>query len=140
MVADDTLLSIKANPACFTETCSVLQSFQRPSGLKINFDKSIICRLGKNNLKNYTMHTVLPFVWLKQGQPFKYLGINQIINKQGVLEEFENFSCSEFQIKTFVANLRYSHNTLIGRILFLKSLVASRFVYKFILLPAPVPF
>ena len=83
------------------------------------------------------MHTTLPFVWLPQGQPFKYLGINQIINQQGMLEEYENFSCSEFQIKTFVANLRYSHNTIIGRILLLKSLVASRFIYKLILLPAP---
>ena len=54
-----------------------------------------------------------------------------------MLEEYENFSCSEFQIKTFVANLRYSHNTIIGSILLLKSLVTSRFIYKLILLPMP---
>ena len=140
MVADDTMVTIKANANSFTETVTVLKAFERSSGLKVNYEKSIICRLGSNNETNLTTTTDCNFVWLQKGQTFTYLGTKLSVNPQGHITGQGNFEFSTADMDRILSQLRFGENSMLGRVLLIKSLFASRFVYKMSLLPVPNKF
>ena len=140
LVADDTLLTIKATAQSFSETTAVLKDFEKCSGLKVNYEKSVICRVGKNNGKNYTMESEVNFKWLPKGTPFRYLGTSLAMDNTGQLVEQGNFIFSEPHMRQRVEKLRYNNNSMLGKILIIKTMLASLFVYKFTLLPVPPAF
>ena len=80
MVADDTIITIKATRSSFIETVKVLKAFETTSRLKVNYEKSVICRLGSNNETNFTLTTECNFIWLQRGQPFTYLGTKLVVD------------------------------------------------------------
>ena len=83
MVAEDTMIAIKATATSFIETVKVLKAFEMISGLKVNYEKSVICRLGSHNETNFTLSTECNFLWLQRGQPFTYLGTKLSVDPQG---------------------------------------------------------
>ena len=139
LVADDTVLIQKATTSGFQEVVKVLRDFHKVSGLKINYDKSVIVRLGKNYQKYYTMDSDCDFKWLKHGDSFHYLGAWLKVNEQGHLasDSNKNFELSEVQLMDAIRALQYARHTHLGKVLLIKSLWASRFVYKFSLLLVP---
>ena len=107
------------------------------SGLKVNYDKSTICVIGPEE-SNYRMSLHPNFQWLRRGEDFKYLGLSLKLSDEGCLRDSQdNFKFSERTVYESVASLRYAYHSLNGRILLLKTMIASKFVYKFTLSPTP---
>ena len=135
LAADDTLIAMQATPQCFSELNKILDSFAIQSGLRVNFSKSNVVRIGKNK-DHPPLLNFLQFEWLKQDEYFTYLGL-----KLRIQGEFAsaNFVDHHKLVSQATAGMRYAYRGLIGRILIVKSLVASKFVYRFNLLPTPPP-
>ena len=87
---------------------------------------------------NYSMFMRKEFVWLKPKETFTYLGLEYFIDHDGRLQTSDNFCRMHYQIDNAVKHLRYQQRSLLGRILVLKTMIASRFVYQFSLLPTPL--
>ena len=136
LVADDAVLVAKATHEVLQEVENVLSEFERVSGLKINYEKSIICSIGKTPI-NLAMYSRKPFKWLKRGSNMKYLGVTLSQDEQGQFIDVNNFQNIGFQIGAAIKSLRFQHRSLLGRILIIKSMLASLFVYRFSLLPTP---
>ena len=135
LAADDTLLSILATEQCMEETNNVLDAFSVASGLKVNYSKSIAVRIGSNRNKGPLVHG-LNFAWLKSTELFTYLGLK--IRIDGSFTG-ANFDIKDDFVSSSLALLRYSFKSLYGKVCIIKTLVASKFVYKFSLLPTPPP-
>ena len=57
LAADDTVIGTRANEENIRELCSVLNSFYVTSGLKVNYNKSVIMRIGKDmDVDNLLLH------------------------------------------------------------------------------------
>ena len=140
MVADDTMIAIKATTTSFIETVKVLKAFEMISGLKVNYEKSVICRLGSHNETNFTLSTECNILWLQRGQLFTYLGTKLVVDSQGHIVGKGNFEFSKIDLDRILSKLRFGNNSMLGKVLIIKSLIASRFVYKLSLLATPVKF
>ena len=118
----------------FLET--LLELFHKESGLKINFHKSIVLCIGKWKHSSDTLLGKHEFVWAIPGEYVTYLGISLTadFNLEMATSPFE---INEWQIRGWLQGLRYQRNSVIGNILILRSLIASRLVYKFQLYPLP---
>ena len=136
LVADDTVLIVKASEDSLAMTGRILLDFENQSGLRINYDKSIVCSLGPNQ-KNYSMYLPRRFLWLQPEESFSYLGLKLQRNTHNEFIEGGNWRFTEYHLMESVNKLRYSNHSLLGRILLIKSMLASKFVYKFSLLPPP---
>ena len=140
MVAYDTMIAIKATATSFIETVKVLKAFEMISGLKVNYEKSVICRLGSHNETNFTLSTECNFLWLQRGQPFTYLGTKLVVDPQGHIVGKGNFEFSKIDLDRTLSKLRFGNNSMLGKVLIIKSLLASWFVYKLSLLATPAKF
>ena len=60
MIADDTLLVFKATGRGVCEIEAILKAFHKQVGLRINYDKSVACTLGKTD-HNYASLFSNPF-------------------------------------------------------------------------------
>ena len=132
LAADDTLLVCQATESCFSEVNSVLDEFARVSGLKVNYTKSNVVRLGVNKHKGPLLSGT-KFKWSKPEELFTYLGI-----KLNTVNSFtnQNFPIDPQIVTSATNTLRYDFTSILGKILLLKSLVVSKFVYRLSLLPA----
>ena len=137
LVADDTVLTIKASSESFREVVGVLEDFERQSGLRINYEKSIVCTVGRKGT-NLSMESRGRFVWLKGNEAFKYLGLTlRFYNATGEIDYGENWNFAEHTLLESIKKLRYARHSLLGKILLIKTMLASKFVYKLSLLPTP---
>ena len=137
LIADDTLLSVKATQEGFTETVNVLQHFEKVSGLKVNYEKSVVCRIGSKNTVNYSIASPRQFVWLPQGHSLKYLGTKLSLDQEGNFQEDGNFVNPKVTLDRVVQSLRYAHNSMLGKVALVKTMLASLFVYRFSVLTVP---
>ena len=136
LVADDTMIVSKASPSSLQELCNILIDFEKQSGLHINYDKSVACALGPSSF-NYTMHLPRTFKWLNKGESFTYLGLKLQLNPANQLVEDGNWTYSISTLTASLRKLRFSNHSLLGRILLVKTMLASIFVDKMSLLPSP---
>ena len=90
MIADDTLLVFKATGRGAREIDAILKAFHNQVGLRINYEKSIACTLGKKD-HNYINLFSNPYRWLPRGQSFKYLGLNLGVSGLGQIVGINNF-------------------------------------------------
>ena len=137
LAADDTVIGLKAEKKNMRMLIRVLNAFYVTSSLKVNYNKSVIVRIGKWKRSHHELQVDNDFVWSKPGEMIKYLGIfmSPLYNPDDPCIELL-FSVNEFLNDTL--NLRYQHLSIIGRILVLKSLVSSKLVYKFLHYPTPM--
>ena len=131
MAADDTVVCMTGTEANLRELSKVLEKFYLVSGLKVNFEKSVIMKIGPWSNSPGILYCNQPFKW---NQEYHYLGID--VRADGTWPHLEqSFQLDNIQQKVF--GLRYCYYSLIGRILILKTLISSTFVYKFSLYPKP---
>ena len=133
MIADDTLLAFKATGQGAQEIDAILKAFHKHVGLHINYDKSVACTLGKTD-HNYASLFSNPYKCLHRGQSFKYLGLNLGLNESGQVIGMDNFFGVVNKLDRTVALLRYAQTSVLGKILQLKTLIASQFLYWLTLL------
>ena len=137
LVADDTLLVVEATIPVLQEVVKVLNEFEKCLGLKVNYNKSIICCVGRNK-QNLSMHINQEFVWASQGDVLSYLGLSFTQNDRNEFIEAGNFDTQQYKIRNDIKSLRYQHRSMLGRILIVKTMLASLFVYKLTLLQSPM--
>ena len=134
LVADDCLLTLQATVDNFAELHTTLSHFSAVSGLRTNFNKSVLLcdRFPDGWLENPAV-SIYKHATMSDG--FTYLG-TRLGNAQ-VLSS--NFQLNTITMKDLLRSRPLQATSLSGRILQIKTLVASKFVYKFMLLPTPHP-
>ena len=136
LAADDMVIGTRANNQNTWELYQVLRSFYKVSGLKVNYSKSVIMRIGKWKESDQVLNILTDFVWLNPQDKTKYLGI-LVSAKYSKNQENHNLLLTASDIATATSGLRSQSLSLIGKILVLKSLVGSKIVYKFLHYPVP---
>ena len=131
--ADDTQLLNEGDRTSFEETMEALTRFGNASGLELNIEKTKIIWLGNRTSSTATYMPHLKLNW--NPSEFKILGIwfatdLQKCNKMNFDEKFK-------EIRTLF-NLWIRRNiTPLGRVAVLKSLILSKLVHLWLLLPNP---
>ena len=134
LVADDSLLSFIGSPTVIQRVKLVLDHFSHVSGLRLNYDKSILVGLGPR-MPDWITHPCmqqLQKVHISEG--FTYLGIFASSSRKKL---DQNFPLEVNLISRAMHQQIHRHTSLTGRILQMKQLVISRLVYRFQLLPTP---
>ena len=114
--ADDTSAFTYFSQQAFNVVMSELNTFEKHSGLKINYDKTTIYRIGSLKNSDAQLYSTKPIAWSSVG--FEMLGI-QICHKD-ILE---------------TNSWRGRHISLFAKIAVINSLVGSLFVHKMMVLP-----
>jgi hypothetical protein len=131
--ADDTELTLEGDEHSFIQAIDTIQLFGKVSGLKLNTDKSCAVWLGskKNSKTVYMPHLHMEWNPLK----FKILGIwftNDLLDCVKI-----NFEEKFLEIQILYKIWLRRQLTPIGRVAILKSLILSKIIYLWILLPNP---
>ena len=131
--ADDTELFQNGDKETFEETIRVLSDFGNKSGLKPNVEKTIAVWLGKeqNSQVRYMPH--LNFEW--NPPTFKILGVWFTGDLKNCIQL--NFDAKFQEVKALFLVWLKRLITPLGRIAVLKSLVLSKLVHLWLLLPDP---
>ena len=135
MVADDSLFILKCEKPSIQLFITVLKHFQSASGLKVNFDKSRLIALNEE-ASWVDWECVSQFKIVDYGETFSYLGA-QLTAKETKTDSDPNFPFSKSLIQEVLKSRPIMTTCITGRILQVKSLVASKFVYLLQLLPTP---
>ena len=133
-IADDTLLSFIGSPDVVSHIKNILDHFSQESGLCLNYDKSIFIALGPHPPQWFSQDCISMFQKTHISQGFKYLGITAS-DKSCVLDN--NYDITLDTVPGILSGLPNRPTCISGRVLHLKQLVVSKFVYKFQLLPTP---
>ena len=133
MLADDMILSLKANQVLFSQTLEMLMEFSKISNLHVNYHKSAVFPIGPHRVQ--PVLDVTPFSWSK-ADSCNYLGVETSFIQDSstarippILEHLDSvFSlCNSRQ------------HTLLGRALIVRTFVASCLNYSFALAYSPFP-
>jgi hypothetical protein len=131
--ADDTEFLLAGDRESFESCVTVIDNFGRKSGLYMNAEKTSAVWLGsrRNSVVKYMQH--LGMEW--NPPKFKILGIWFTNN----LENCENINYSEkfAEVKNLMRIWMKRQITPLGRVAILKSLVLSKLIHLWILLPNP---
>ena len=136
MLADDTLLGLKANKLSFESALTTLKEFAIISNLKVNETKSVVIPLGIQPATRKKLQGLSNFKWL-EGDSFKYVGIDVYTNP---LEQ--TYSQAFLLLPDVIRILKERDKvstTILGRVVILKSLVSSWLLYPLSLAPSPSP-
>ena len=129
-VADDSLIFAECDIENIEYLHTILSHFQAISGLKINYEKSLVIPLTPD--PTWTNWDVIKqFKVLQYRDLFNYLGI-QLPNLVSV-----NFPIQNTMIDDVLSARKIRSTCITGRILQIKSLIALKFVYRFMVLPSP---
>ena len=131
LVADDCILLLEASVDNFIELHTVLSHFSTESGLRINFNKSSLMYFNPGPWLLNPAVSLYSQISLQDG--VTYLGTH--LGSSDVLTQ--NVPRAFVTMKDLLKSRPVQTTSLSGRILQVKSLAASRFVYLFQLLPTP---
>ena len=134
LVADDTLLSFIGSVTVIKRVIAVLDHFSHVSGLKLNYDKSTLIALGPGKPTWFDEQCIAKFKKIPILEGFVYLGLT---NSTSLSKLQTNFSLESTVVNRVMENRVHQITSLSGRILQMKQLVSSTFVYRFQLLPTP---
>ena len=134
LVADDSLFTIKGSSQVLDHLTTILNHFSDMSGLSINFDKSTLIALGHSK-PQWLFNDGIPFKKIHISEGFKYLGLEIYPTTQQLQT---NYRIYEDLIQDVLKSRPIQNTGVSGRILQVKQLVASKFVYLFTLLPPPL--
>lgn len=121
--ADDLLIFLRYEEAAMLELVSILHNFMLFSGLKINYAKSCIYRMGSIKGSSCQLNLRIPFKWVYQ---MKVLGItiadNEITAKNltEIMHKAKDI-CEDWTNRTL---------SLFGKILVINTFVSTQFAYK----------
>ena len=133
--ADDTYMAFLFEKESLDEIISTLDKFQIISGLKVNYDKTEILRIGSLKNSDAKLYTQKNLKWTNN--PAVLLGINVGTNLEDITKQ--HFEKLITKIENITKIWLSRQLTLLGRIVIVKMLLASQFIYSFSVLPSPVP-
>ena len=116
LVADDTAVSIRGSQSGFDELNCLLDHFYEESGLRVNYTKTIIMKIGPWKNSQDILLSEKDFIWLTSEESVTYLGVDispsevQTYNKTDMA-----FESSETFLTTWIQGLRYQSYSVIGR-------------------------
>lgn len=128
--ADDTDLFLKFDYDVLQETIEVLYQVECSLGLKVNYDKTTVYRIGSIANSNAFLYTRKTLTWTND--PINILGV--IVSNSMEVQEL-NFSATFKKMKMIINSWSNRILTLSGKVLLVNSLIASLFVYKLQVLP-----
>jgi exonuclease III len=131
--ADDTELMLEGDRGSFEEAVNVIQNFGKKSGLLLNTDKSSAIWLGSMKYSRTRFMPHLRMEW--NPDRFKILGIWFTVNLKDIVDI--NFGIKFQEIKNLYKVWLKRQITPLGRVAVLKSLILSKLVHLWLLLPNP---
>lgn len=135
LYADDLWTPLLYDEESFREMLRELKEFEKFSGLKLNFDKTRVLRLGSIHGTNLKFYTQEPLVWTND--TIEILGFDIVNNLQDIMSKSLEKTVSKLKAVLQVWNNR--DITPIGKIILFNTLGISLFVYKLMALPKPPP-
>ena len=131
LFADDTDNYMEHKSKPFETALSVIQNFGEQSGLKLNYDKTTVYRIGSIHNTNAMFYTQPQLAWTND--PVNILGVVVSCNE----DQMTTLNYEPVVSKAKQTLFSWSNRTLslLGKILIVNSLVASLFVYKMSVLP-----
>ena len=132
MFADDMSIFIPNKQVVWLEVKATLEYFREISGLRVNYEKSVMYRLGSARKANAKFYSKEKLHWTND--PVKVLGCYISANDDEMLKLNLNPIFQKVQSLTDLWSCR--NMSLIGKVLVLNSLIASLFVYKLKILPS----
>ena len=131
--ADDTNLTLEFDLESLLEVEKTFSKFQRVSGLKVNYDKTEILRIGSLRHSDAKLITATEMCWTND--PVLVLGI-VICTDANRLTQL-NFDPLIVKIENQMKIWSMRDLSLFGKTLIIKSLLMSQLVYKLSVLPSP---
>ena len=127
--ADDALLFSMYDQISQEAIVQTLIIFERNSGLKLNYDKSTVYRLGSLHNSNAKLYTSKELNWTNEKIKLLRIdiGTRQIVNT--------NYEGIHDKIKSILHLWKYRGLSLIGKITMIKALIGSLFVDKMNVIP-----
>ena len=133
--ADDTFMAFLFDQTSLDEISLTLDKFQQISGLKVNYDKTEILRIGSLKNSDAKLYTQKNFKWTNN--PTVLLGVEVGSDLSQVTSN--NFAKLIKKIENIIKLWSNRQLTLIGRIVIIKTLLVPQFIYRFSVLPSPLP-
>ena len=131
--ADDTAICLDGSEESFRKTIEILSTFAKISGLKINFEKTVVTWIGSRKGCNVRYLRDKNFCW--DPGIFKYLGIKFSLDLNTIPNI--NYSDKLDNIRKLLLVWKKRHLTPFGKITVLKTLALSQITHLFITLPDP---
>ena len=124
--ADDLWASLRATQGSLDNFLETVEAFCKYTGLKVNYDKTQILRIGSlkgSQAQLYTQHAI---AWSRR---IKILGINFAADKNEMI--IMNYDAVIEKITKITNNWHNRSLTLLGKILIVNTLIISQLVYLF---------
>ena len=127
--ADDLGLIMQYDQRSWDAVTQEFMKFQRNTGLLINYEKSVVYRIG--SLRNTKCYSARKLIWTNE--PFKALGLMLTADKQQLIKL--NIDPIIARAEAIMDLWTTRGLSLFGKILIINSLVGSLFTYIFAVLP-----
>ena len=131
MFADNLGLILDFDRKVWEATTNELDDFQNKTGLVINYDKTVVYRLGSVRNSNAKFYSSQKLHW--SDNPIKVLGVVITNNHEDRLTL--NYSTLMPKIENILKMWKQRDLSLFGKIMIVNSLVMSLFIYKIAVLP-----
>ena len=129
--ADDTWVVIKAEKDSYDALFEEIQQFEINTGLKVNYDKTQILRIGSLRHSNAKFYSNLPLIW---SDHLNVLGIDIYPETEKTLKNYESVIK---KMNKILDQWSLRGLTVIGKILVSNTLAVSQLVYRLFCLPTP---
>ena len=133
--ADDTFMAFLFDKDSLDEILYTLDNFELLSGLKVNYDKTEILRIGSLKNSDAKLYTQRKLSWTNN--PSVLLGIS--LGTDLAETSKKNYEQMIIKIQNIVKLWQTRQITLLGRITIIKVLLLSQLIYRFSVLPSPLP-
>ncbi len=131
--ADDTTLSVLYDADTLNTVLNIFDHFEQLSGLKVNYNKTEVLRIGSIRDSNARFYTTKPLKWSDTGS-LTLLGVTISVDRN-VLIDINYVQLIE-KIKDKINLWSRRKLTIFGRILIIKTLLFSQLIYKMNVLPS----
>ncbi len=131
--ADDTSLALDGSESSLKNALDELTTFEKLSGLKVNFDKTQVIWIGNKKFSSDSIKTKFKLLW---GQTeFKLLGITFHVDLNKLIDL--NFNCKLEKLQNSINHWKRRLLTPLGRLTVIKTLLVPTLNHMFISLPNP---
>ena len=131
--ADDTFMAFLFDQESLDEILYTLDKFQVISGLKVNYDKTEILRIGSLKNSEAQLYTQRNLTWTNN--PSILLGIEISTDIQNIVTN--NYDKVIKRIENLIKLWKGRQLTIFGRTVVIKTLLVSQLIYRFSVLPSP---
>ena len=141
LLADDAILALKHNDLSFKALLDTLKYFATVSNLKVNRDKSVLIRVGKNVTDRAYSEEMWQFVLFDKDE-FSHLGIDIVPKTPATIRMCQcvtNYEPIPLYVDRVLGKRDDLSHTILGCILSVKTFVASKLLYTYSMAPSPKP-